>query len=176
MRLAKPRIAPVADDKFSPDQSEVLANVIKTGRVLNIFRTLINSPKAVRGFIPWANYVLSRRNDLPAREREIIILHIGFLCKSGYEWGQHVIIARNAGLSDEEIARIKLGAGAPGWNAKDVLLLKATDELHHDHFISEFDMVRSAEQFHRKAVHGRGVHRRAIHAGLDDPQFVRRAA
>ena len=137
MRLAKPRVAPVPDDKFTPDQMEVLANVIKTGRVLNIFRTLINAPKAVRGFIPWANYVLSRRNDLPAREREIIILRIGFLCKSGYEWGQHVIIARNAGLSDEEITRIKLGAGAPGWNAKDVLLLKASDELHHDHFISE---------------------------------------
>ena len=137
MRLAKPRIAPVPDDKFTPDQAEVLANVIKTGRVLNIFRTLINAPKAVRGFIPWANYVLSRRNDLPAREREIIILRIGFLCKSGYEWGQHVRIALNSGLNETEIERIKAGAGAAGWTAAEALLLKATDELHHDHFISD---------------------------------------
>jgi alkylhydroperoxidase family enzyme len=59
------------------------------------------------------------------------------LCKSGYEWGQHVVIARNAGLSDDEIARIKVGAGAPGWSAADIALLKASDELHRDQFVSD---------------------------------------
>ena len=67
--------------------------------MLNIFRTLINAPKAAKGFFAWANYVLSRRNDLPPREREIVILRIGFLCKSGYEWTQHTRIALNSGLS-----------------------------------------------------------------------------
>jgi alkylhydroperoxidase family enzyme len=137
MRLANPRIAPLPDDRFTPDQTEVLANVIKTGRVLNIFRTLIHAPKAVRGFIPWANYVLSRRNDLPAREREIVILRIGFLCKSGYEWGQHVRIALNSGLNEAEIERIKAGAGAAGWTVAEAALLQASDELHHDHFIGD---------------------------------------
>jgi alkylhydroperoxidase family enzyme len=137
MRLAKPRIEPLPDDKFTPDQTEVLANVLKTGRVLNIFRTLIHAPKAARGFMSWANYVLSRRNDLPAREREIVILRIGFLCKSGYEWGQHVRIALNSGLNEAEIERIKAGAGAPGWTPAEAALLKAADELHDDHFISD---------------------------------------
>lgn len=138
MRLAKPRIEPVADDKLTPDQAELLAPVIKNGGpVLNVFRTMIAAPKAAKGFFAWANYVLSRRNDLPAREREIIILRIGFLCKSGYEWTQHTRIALNSGLSEDEIARIKIGAGAPGWSAAEALLLKASDELHHDQFISE---------------------------------------
>lgn len=137
MRLAKPRIEPVADDKLTPDQAELMAPMIKTGRVLNVFRTMIAAPKAAKGFFAWANYVLSRRNDLPAREREIVILRIGFLCKSGYEWTQHTRIALNSGLSENEIARIKIGAGAAGWSAAEVALLKASDELHNDQFISD---------------------------------------
>jgi len=137
MRVTKPRIAPVTDDKFTPDQTEVLANVIARGRVLNIMRTLVNAPKATRGFFPWANYVLSRRNDLPARQREIVILRTGFLCKSGYEWTQHVRIALDAGLTADEIARVKLGASAAGWSAPDAALLSAADELHQDQFITD---------------------------------------
>ena len=54
--------------------------------------------------------MLSRRNSLPAREREIVILRVGFLCKSGYEFTQHTRIGLNEGLSEDEIAAIKQGA------------------------------------------------------------------
>ena len=137
MRLAKPRIEPVPDDRLTPDQAELVAPIAQRGHVHNIFRTLVNAPKAAKGFMSWANYVLSRRNDLAPREREIVILRTGFLCKSGYEWAQHVRIGRNAGLSDDEIARIKLGAAAPGWTAAEAALLRASDELHHDQFVSD---------------------------------------
>ncbi len=137
MRLTKPRIAPVADADLNADQVEILKPMADTGRVLNIFRTMVNAPKAARGFLAWGNYVLSRRNDLPAREREIVILRIGYLCKSGYEWTQHYAIGKREGLSPDEMARIKLGADAPGWSAADAALLKASDELHHDQFITD---------------------------------------
>src|SRR5262252_5670854 len=119
MRTSKPRIEPLPDSALNADQKEILAPIAANGRVLNIFRTLIHAPKALRGFLEWGNYVLSRRNDLPAREREIVILRIGFLCKSGYEWTQHHAIGLRVGLSAEEIARIKKGATAPGWSAPD---------------------------------------------------------
>ena len=90
MRLTSPRIAPLSDAELSEEQKEILAPM--GGRVLNIFRTLVREPKAIKGVLAWGNYVLSRRNALPAREREIVILRIGFLCKSGYEWTQHVAI------------------------------------------------------------------------------------
>ena len=134
MRLTQPRIAPVADKDLTPDQAEILAPMGE--RVLNIFRTFVNAPKAARGFLAWGNYVLSRRNDLPAREREIVILRIGYLCKSGYEWTQHVAIGKQTGLTDDEIARIKAGPDAPGWSAADKALVQASDELHHDQFIT----------------------------------------
>ncbi len=104
--------------------------------MLNIFRTMIQAPKAAKGFLAWGNYVLSKKNDLPGREREIVILRIGFLCKSGYEWTQHVPIGQRAGLTDDEVARIKVGADAPGWSPADQALLRASDELHHDQFIT----------------------------------------
>ena len=135
MRLAKPRIAPVQDADLTPDQKEILEPM--GDRVLNIFRTMVAAPKAAKGFLAWGNYVLSRRNDLPAREREIVILRIGYLCRSGYEWTQHAPIGVRAGLTEEEVERIKAGAEAAGWSAADQALLKAADELHHDQFITE---------------------------------------
>jgi alkylhydroperoxidase family enzyme len=136
MRLTKPRIAPVPDDKLTPDQAEIITPMAERGPVLNIFRTMVGAPKAAKAFLAWGRYILSKRNDLPGREREIVILRTGFLCKSGYEWTQHVRIGVREGLTDDEVARIKIGAGAPGWSAADAALLRASDELHNDQFIS----------------------------------------
>lgn len=136
MRLTKPRIAPLADSELDADQKELLAPMAANGPVLNIFRTLVHAPKAAKGFLAWGNYVLSRRNDLPPREREIVVLRTGYLCKSGYEWAQHVRIGKGVGLADDEITRLKAGAEA-GWNAADAALIRATDDLHRDQFITD---------------------------------------
>jgi alkylhydroperoxidase family enzyme len=136
MRLTTPRIAPLSDAEMDADQKELVAPMAANGPVLNIFRTLARTPKAARGFLAWGNYILSRRNDLPAREREIVILRIGFLCKSGYEWTQHVRIGKQSGLTDDEIVRLKKGADA-GWSPADAALIRASDELHHDQFITD---------------------------------------
>lgn len=137
MRLSKPRIAPLSDAELTPDQEEALAPVRSgTMGVLNIFRTLAHAPKALTRFNDWGGYVLSRRNDLPAREREIVILRIGYLCKSGYEFTQHTRIGLDSGLTPDEIQKIKRGADA-GWSPPDAVLIRATDELHADHFITE---------------------------------------
>ncbi len=134
MRLTNPRIAPLTDAEFTDEQKEIL--VPMGGRVLNIFRTLVREPKAIKAFLSWGNYVLSKRNALPEREREIVILRIGFLCKSGYEWTQHVAIGKRSGLTDDEVSRIKKGAEA-GWSAADAALIRASDELHNGQFISD---------------------------------------
>jgi len=147
MRLTAPRVAPLSDAEFTPEQKEILEPM--GGRVLNIFRTLVREPKAIKAFLSWGNYVLSKRNALPAREREIVILRIGFLCKSGYEWTQHVAIGKRESLTDDEIARIKKGAGA-GWSAADAALIKASDELHHDQFITDATWKTLGEHFTQK--------------------------
>jgi 4-carboxymuconolactone decarboxylase len=137
MRLKAPRIAPLADADMSAEQKEALAAQFGRGPVFNIFRTLGRAPKAYKSFMRWGGYILSDYNSLPPREREIIILRAGFNWKSGYEWAQHVRIGRQCGLTDEEITRIKAGPDAPGWSAIDAALLRATDELTADAFITD---------------------------------------
>lgn len=137
MRLETPRIAPLADDELDEDRKAALEPFTMDGRIFNIFRTLAHAPTALRAFGRWGGYVLSDRNDLPARERELVILRTGYLCGAGYEWSQHVVIGKRAGLTDEEIARIKQGPDAEGWSAADAVLLRATDDLVRDHFVSE---------------------------------------
>jgi len=150
MRLTSPRIAPLADDQMDADQKELVAPMAATGRVLNIFRTMANTPKAAKGFLAWGNYILSRRNDLPAREREIVILRTGYLCKSGYEWTQHKAIGLRDGLTEAEIEAIKTGASAPNWSAADAVLIQAADELHADQFITNATWAALQAHFSQK--------------------------
>lgn len=147
MRLAKPRIAPLADADFTPEQLERLAKSRQPdGSILNIFRTLVRSPDAFRAFSWWGGYVMSR-NSLSPRDREIAILRTGWLCKSGYEWTQHHRIGLASGLKADEIERIKLGAGAEGWTRAEAALLAAVDDLNRDHFVSSPVWAQLAAHF-----------------------------
>jgi alkylhydroperoxidase family enzyme len=147
MRLSAPRIAPLQDSELTEDQREALKPM--GAHPLNIFRTLARAPKALERFNAWGGYVLSRRNALPAREREIVILRTGFLCKSGYEFTQHTRIGLNEGLTESEIATIKAGADA-GWSAADAALIRAADELVGGHFISDATWAELGRHFDDK--------------------------
>lgn len=136
MRLAQPRIAPLADDDLSPEARDVLAPMLARGRVLNIFRTMARAPLALRRFLAWGDYVLSE-NSLSPRERELVILRTGWQARAGYEWVQHTRIGLRSGLTADEVAAIKQGSAAPGWSDLDRALLDATDELVADHFVSD---------------------------------------
>jgi alkylhydroperoxidase family enzyme len=136
MRLDHPRIPPLPEAEWSQAQHAELAQSKERGTVINVVRTLLRRPPAATAFRPWAGYVMFG-NSLPPRQREIVILRTGFLCRSGYEWGQHVEFGLQAGLTPEEVERIKAGADAPGWSESDRVLLRMADELHADHFVSD---------------------------------------
>ena len=87
------------------------------------------------------------KSTLPPRDREILILRIGWLCQAEYEWGQHVIIGKQCGLNDEEIIRIIEGPDVEGWNSFDAALLRAVDELYIDAFISDSTWQNLSEKY-----------------------------
>ena len=136
MRLDQARVPALKDDEWGPEAEELMAPFVARGRVLNIFRTLANHPELARRWMVFANHILGK-STLPVRERELIILRIGFLCQAGYEWGQHVLIAREAGMSDDEIRLAKTGPDTAGIGDLDRLLLQATDELHNDAHVAD---------------------------------------
>ncbi|WP_120716736.1 carboxymuconolactone decarboxylase family protein [Tsuneonella amylolytica] len=138
MRLRAPRIGPLDPASLSEEQAGAVASVTREGAApLNIFLTFARAPEALRRFLEWGGYVLSRRNSLDPRRREIAILRTGYLCGSGYEFGQHERIGLAAGMTEAEVAATKEGAGAECWDDIDRAIVRACDELVGDHFVSD---------------------------------------
>ncbi len=144
----KPRLRALADDEWSDDVKELLEpqRAMGGGRVLNIFRTLAHHPGLMKRWLVFGAHVLGK-STLPPREREMAILRVGYLCRAEYEWGQHVLIARQVGMTDEEIGWVADGPDAPGWNELESLVLRATDELHADKTISDATWEALAKQW-----------------------------
>ena len=92
-----------------------------------------------RLFRPWLRFAarLMPFGVLPRRDSELVILRVAHLCDSGYEKAQHERLARTAGLSKAEIARVPEGHGAAGWSPRQAALLRAVDELHANRNLSD---------------------------------------
>ena len=106
-----------------------LAGIATRGRPPHIFTTLGRHRGLFRRWL-WFAGALMPGGKLPRDETELIILRVAHNTGSTYEWVQHERMARRAGLSDEEIGRVRLGPGAEGWSERRALLLRAADELH----------------------------------------------
>jgi 4-carboxymuconolactone decarboxylase len=137
-RLDHPRIPPVEKEEWTDGQRDYLEPYEKAGRLYNVFKTAARHPELARSFDAFAvGHINGPSNTLPARDRELVILRIGWLCGSEYEWAQHSRIARLIGLTDGELVRITQGPDAPGWTPFNATLLRAVDELHRDSFLSD---------------------------------------
>jgi alkylhydroperoxidase family enzyme len=146
MRLKAPRIPPLQESDCSPAQREALAPYAARGQQYNIFTTLGRVPEALKAFNAWGGFVLLQ-SSLPARERELLILRVGWNCRCGYEWAQHARIGRAAGLTPLELTGIKRGPTWIEWSEQDRLLLLAADELGESSFISVALWNALAERF-----------------------------
>ncbi|MCY4389543.1 MAG: carboxymuconolactone decarboxylase family protein [Desulfurellaceae bacterium] len=151
MKLATPRLDPIQPEDWTDDIKKTLQPNVEKGTVFNIFKTLSHHPDLFRRWLVFGNHVLFK-STLPPRERELIILRIGWLCEAEYEWAQHVLIGKEAGLTAEEIDRIKAGPNARGWSEADKLLLQATDELRKDAFITDSTWNGLCQHFDKRQL------------------------
>jgi len=103
----------------------------------NIYKTLAHHLDFVRAFGALGAFTLNG-SSLSPREREIVMLRMGWLCQSEYEWSQHARIAKSsAGLTDEDVHRIAEGPNAAGWSDFERTLLRMVDELRYDTIVSD---------------------------------------
>lgn len=127
-----PRLAPTTEDDWDEETAALMAG----SGGLNIFATLAHHPKLLKRWLVFGGHVLAK-STLPARERELLILRTGWRCGSEYEFGQHTVIGRASGLTDDEIRRLTGDADDPAWSDDDRVLVRAVDELVDDHVISD---------------------------------------
>ena len=135
VRPSSPRIHPLPPGERDAE-SRLLIDSIGSSATDNTFDTLVRHPNLLRQWMPFT-VALAVTGVLPPRLRELAILRTGWLCRAEYEWGQHAVFARRAGISNQEIARVKSGPEAGGWTEMEGAMLRAVDELHYDACVSD---------------------------------------
>jgi alkylhydroperoxidase family enzyme len=146
MHLTEPRIKPLPESEWNEETTELMEGLRRDGQIYNIFATLARHPQLLKRWLVFGGYILGK-STLPVREREIAILRMGWLCRAEYEWGHHVAIGKQAGLSDEDIRRIAEGPNAAGLDPFEATLLRAVDELHANTFICDSTWKALAERY-----------------------------
>jgi len=139
--VSDPRIRPVPASERDADAAALIDAVGE----LNLFTTMANHPKLFKRWMVFGGHVLAK-NSLPARERELVILRVGWRCGSEYEFGQHTIIGRRDGLSDEEIRRLATER-TDAWDEDDAALVIAVDELVAEHCVSDTTWARLTDRW-----------------------------
>lgn len=134
-RPSQPRIAPVTD--VSPELAELFAKTLLIdGKPINIFGTLAHHPKLMKRFNVLGGFFLNA-GLLPAREREIVILRVGWNCRAVYEFGQHTVIGMREGLTIAEVTALCRPANTHAWSESDAALIALADDLCTDDCVSD---------------------------------------
>jgi 4-carboxymuconolactone decarboxylase len=131
----KPRIGNLPREQWTEEARDVFAfwgnpGARENGVDVNPSMVFAQHPKLAIAYYTFGKQVLLD-STLPVRPRELVVLRMAWLLKAEYEWHYHVGYAVSAGMTYEEIAAIKDGAGSPVWDGKDEdrAVLAAVDEL-----------------------------------------------
>ncbi len=129
------------------------------GRPLNIHSLMANHPSLLHAWWDFRNYSV-RGGSLDQRDRELVILRVAIHMRSWYEWASHVDRGLAAGLTIEEIDRVRQGPEAAEWSEHDRLLLQSVDELIAGRSIRAATREKLADHFDANqlmdiiAIHG----------------------
>ena len=95
---------------------------------LNIMRMFLNAPTNALPLLSFGQSILTKQ-ELDAHLRELAILRVAHLTGANYEWIQHVPIAKETGVTDEQVEAIPQGATAAAFDDLEKRVLRFTDEV-----------------------------------------------
>jgi len=100
------------------------------------FRVIANNPGVAR--VAYGQLIqLLENNKLDTRLRELMIMRIGWVTGSAYEWTQHWRVATTAGIPPEDILAVRDWRNSARLTAADGAILAATDECLAGRSISD---------------------------------------
>ena len=97
----------------------------------NLFLTMGRHRKLFRGWLRFAGRLMPG-GTLPRRETELVILRVAHLCGCRYEFDHHVVLGRQAGVTEPDVERVVQGPEAADWTRRERVVLTAVQELHDD--------------------------------------------
>jgi 4-carboxymuconolactone decarboxylase len=120
-----PRVAPLPEAEWDETLRAATASI----GPLNVLTTLGRHPDLFRSWIGFGTALLMK-GLLGDRDRELAIMRTAYLRDCAYEWGHHRRLALAAGLTEAEVAALRLPLDDHGWSDDDLMVLTAADELN----------------------------------------------
>ena len=117
----------------------------------NVTATLALHPEVRAGFMPLGN-ALVMEGLTPRRQRELVILRMGWNCGAVYEFGQHTIFGREAGLTEAEILAVTRPLITYPWADDDRTLLQMADDLYTDCCVTDATWAELAGRWTPKEI------------------------
>ena len=113
---------------------------------VNVVATMAHNPVFSKAIGRFATTVLTE-GAVPPRQRELVILRTGWNCQAVYEFGQHTLFGRDAGLSDQEIYLVTRPLSQGEWSGDDRAVLRLADDLYTDDCVSDATWAALARHF-----------------------------
>lgn len=154
MSAPAPRIAPGGRREIGLLNTVVVrvAGAVIGRPVPNVFTTLARHPGLFRRWLVFAGGLMPG-GRLPREETELAILRVARNTGCAYEWDHHERIGRRAGLTAEEIERVRAETEpAAQWNGRKGLVLQAADALHADGAIGDALWAELAAAFDEREL------------------------
>jgi alkylhydroperoxidase family enzyme len=146
------RIEPLNSDELTGDALELAMqvrknfNLAENGTIPAVVATMLRHPDFYRPRVEFTRQRMAAK-QLELRDMEIAILRTARRCNSEFSWGEHVPMAKRAGITSAEIERLTADGVAEGWNERDGAIVRAVDELHDDSMVSDATWAALAEHF-----------------------------
>ena len=144
-----PAAAATIRDAF-PRADRFLADQPDAPSLPAILGLLAHHPTLAAGWLTH-NGALLDHGVLEPRARELLILAVVRQTGTTYVWNEHVVLGRGAGITDEELARLRQDS-RDGWSESDGALLRAVDELVHDFTVTDGTWKALSEHFDERAL------------------------
>lgn len=132
------RIPPVSRDKAGVISKIILVGIEKYGKLdaTNLWLLMNHNTRLKRGLIYYVSKLMPF-GKIKRIDTELVILRVAWNCRARYEWGQHVELGLQVGLTVDDINCIASDSYEGRWSIKQVALLKACDEFHKHKLVGE---------------------------------------
>lgn len=124
-------LLPLTEAKAAADQAGVPDYMAE----LAIFQVLLNHP-SLAGRLNDLLASMLWHGILDARLRELVIMRIGWVTGSDYEWTQHWRVAQGLGVPADDLVGVRNWQSYDGFGSAERAVLAATDDVMRDGAVS----------------------------------------
>jgi alkylhydroperoxidase family enzyme len=132
---AKANIEAVTGTRFDP------------ANTLNVVQMFSGTEGMFAGVIGLVQKIFGPDGIDNPKNRQLIILRVAVALDAPYEWQVNAAMAKNAGLTDEEIAAAGSEAPVTGLDPEQTLVCEAADELSRAHTLTDATLAELLETY-----------------------------